>query len=165
MLPPSEGVAPFVFTVGTSRSPRTLDIRPDAFTVTVKTDKSNGGRKTEDRRRIAAVLGRAVTSSVRAASPPCSRRTFAGTGRSRCPPVVQSIQSGRDVDIGSNATVRVFNVSWDGTRGERLDNSAEHRVCRAGPSGVGSARPACARRTLELCNAFLVSRKTPFVLI
>lgn len=34
-LPPSEDVVPFVFTVGTSNSPRTLDIRPDAFTVTV----------------------------------------------------------------------------------------------------------------------------------
>lgn len=34
-FPPSEGVAPFVFTVGTNSSPRTLDIRPEALTVTV----------------------------------------------------------------------------------------------------------------------------------
>jgi len=33
-LPPSDDVTPFVFTVGTRSSPRTLDIRPDAFTVT-----------------------------------------------------------------------------------------------------------------------------------
>jgi len=33
-FPPSEDATPFVFTVGTRSSPRTLDIRPDAFTVT-----------------------------------------------------------------------------------------------------------------------------------
>lgn len=33
-FPPSEGVAPFVLTVGTRSSPRTLDTRPEAFTVT-----------------------------------------------------------------------------------------------------------------------------------
>lgn len=34
-FPPSDGVAPFVLTVGTRSSPLTLDIRPEAFTVTI----------------------------------------------------------------------------------------------------------------------------------